>query len=168
MDHSESRFVIRPMCRADAREIVSWHYEPPYDFYDFTADPEDLAALLNPENWGVSYFSVYGMDSFLIGFFEFNDRNDAVEVGLGLRPDLTGKRLGVPFVRAGLDFAAMQFRSSRFRLKVATFNERAIRVYEKLGFHPCRTFDHETNGARYRFVEMETVWHVSGRASSTV
>jgi [ribosomal protein S18]-alanine N-acetyltransferase len=79
---------------------------------------------------------------------------DDVTIGLGLRPDLTGRGLGLPFVEAGMAFAREQFGPSRFRLSIATFNERAIRVYERAGFVPLRTFDYETNGGVYPFLEM--------------
>ena len=51
-----------------------------------------------------------------------------------MRPDLTGKGLGLAFVQAGLDFAREQFKPDYFRLFVLTYNERAIRVYERAGF----------------------------------
>jgi [ribosomal protein S18]-alanine N-acetyltransferase len=38
---------------------------------------------------------------------------------------------------------------------VATFNERAIKVYEGVGFVHGRTYRHETNGGVYEFLEME-------------
>jgi hypothetical protein len=38
-------------------------------------------------------------------------------------------------------------------LSVATFNERAIRVYERLA-SPLRIFDHATNGGIHLFLEM--------------
>jgi ribosomal-protein-alanine N-acetyltransferase len=38
---------------------------------------------------------------------------------------------------------------------VATFNERAIKVYEGVGFVRGRTYCHETNGGVYEFLEME-------------
>ena len=51
-----------------------------------------------------------------------------------MRPDLTGKGLGLPFTQAGLDFARELFKPHYFRLYVLMFNERAIRVYERAGF----------------------------------
>ncbi len=42
--------------------------------------------------------------------------------------------LGLAFVNAGLVFARRQFAPALFRLFVMTFNERAIRVYERAGF----------------------------------
>jgi hypothetical protein len=39
-------------------------------------------------------------------------------------------------------------------LKVATFNQRAIRVYENAGFHPVCVFMHTTNGGEYECLEM--------------
>ena len=57
-----------------------------------------------------------------------------------MTPDLVGKRLGLGFVLAGLEFAEERFAPSGFRLTVATFNERAIRVYERAGFRRKETF----------------------------
>jgi hypothetical protein len=48
----------------------------------------------------------------------------AVDVGLGLRPDLTGRALGLGFMLAGLEFARRRFAPDGFRLSVAAFNER--------------------------------------------
>jgi [ribosomal protein S18]-alanine N-acetyltransferase len=44
--------------------------------------------------------------------------------------------LGLAYLQAGLAFATQRFTPRRFRLSVATFNERAIRVYERAGFSP--------------------------------
>ena len=38
---------------------------------------------------------------------------------------------------------------------MATFNERAIKVYEGVGFVQGRIYRHETNGWVYEFLEME-------------
>jgi [ribosomal protein S18]-alanine N-acetyltransferase len=145
---------LRPTGQAEAVAIAHWRYEPPYSFYDATADPDDLALLLGEETREGRHFSAFDENNELVGFFSFIVEGDDVVVGLGLRPDLTGHGLGLAFVEAGLAFARERFNPSRFRLSVATFNERAIRVYERAGFEPLRTYEHETNGGLHPFLEL--------------
>jgi hypothetical protein len=33
-------YAFRPMNDEDAREIAGWRYDPPYDFYGATSDPD--------------------------------------------------------------------------------------------------------------------------------
>jgi len=73
---------------------------------------------------------------------------------LGLRPDLTGKGLGLAFLNAGMIFAQEQFSARSWNLNVATFNKRAIRLYEQAGFTPLNSFMHQTNGGKYEFLHM--------------
>jgi ribosomal-protein-alanine N-acetyltransferase len=138
----------------DAREISRWHYQPPYDFYDSTSDPDDLEELLDPTRREGSYFSALDREGNLVGFFEFETEGETVDVGLGLRPDLTGKGLGLEYVLAGLEFARQRFSPKRFTLAVATFNERAIEVYERAGFLRGAVYMHHTNGADFQFLAM--------------
>ena len=149
------RIDITPMSQDEAEEIAGWRYVPPYDFYDVDADQRDLAELLEPVGRGDRYYSAHNAARELIGFFELRNAGDVVVVGLGLRPDLTGHRLGQSFLEAGLAFAREQFAPSHFKLSVAEFNTRAITVYERAGFVRTRTFMHETNGGLFSFVEME-------------
>lgn len=141
------------MCEEEAQEIATWRYEPPYSFYDATADADDLVLLLGKDSREGRYFSAFAEDA-LVGLFVFKSDQDDVIIGLGLRPGLTGRGLGLQFVEAGMAFAREQFGPTHFRLSVATFNERAIRVYERAGFLPLRTFDHATNGSVHPFLEM--------------
>ena len=104
---------------------MQWHYEPPYDFYDPAADPFD-----DPER--LKY--VCGADGRVEAFWEFIVVSDVVEVGIGLRPDLVGRGLGEACMRAQLEYARSQWRPRLFRLYVASWNARAIRLYERLGF----------------------------------
>jgi ribosomal-protein-alanine N-acetyltransferase len=146
---------ITLMSQEEAEAIATWRYEPPYDFYDSPADAGDLAELLDPVQRGEGYFSARDFAGELIGFFQFRREGDVVGVGLGLRPDFTGRGLGQSFLEAGLVFARNRFAPRSFRLSVATFNKRAIAVYERGGFIARRTFTHETNGGLFPFVEME-------------
>jgi hypothetical protein len=57
-----------------------------------------------------------------------------LDTGGGLRPDLTGKGLGVELVRKGLEFGAGRYGVKRFRVTVAAFNQRALKVCRRVGF----------------------------------
>jgi ribosomal-protein-alanine N-acetyltransferase len=148
------RYLFRPMTDEEAREISGWRYEPPYDFYNWTSDPDDLEELLDPERRKDSYFSVFDEEGALVGFFGIGAKDGTVDVGLGLRPDLTGAGLGLDFLFAGLEFARELHSPARFTLAVATFNERAIRVYERAGFRRGRVYMHHTNGGEFQFLAM--------------
>ena len=144
------------MSQADAEAIAGWHYSEPFSFYDWAADPMDLAELLDPKARGDRYFGVEDEDGSLVGFFHFKTPDaPSLEIGLGLRPDRTGQGLGKSFVEAGLDFGREHFSPREFTLSVASFNRRAISVYERVGFSAVRVFLHWTNGAEWEFIEMK-------------
>ena len=154
MDNAGSGYRFRLMSDEEATRISGWHYEPPYDFYDATSDPDDLAELLDPKRRKDAYFSVFDEGEVLVGFFQFERDNKTVDVGLGMRPDLTGRGLGIGYLLAGLEFARRRFSPERFTLSVATFNERAILVYERAGFRRDTVYKHNTNGGEYLFLSM--------------
>ena len=149
-----SGYRFRQMEDEEAVEISGWHYEPPYDFYDATSDPGDLEELLDPKRRKDAYFSVFDSGGVLIGFFQFEKEGKTVDVGLSMKPDLTGKGLGVGYLLAGLEFARRRFSPERFTLSVAKFNERAILVYERAGFRRNTVYKHNTNGGEYLFLSM--------------
>jgi RimJ/RimL family protein N-acetyltransferase len=137
------------------REVATWHYEPPYDFYDLASDPDDEAAMHDPAR-AAHYRAVLAEGGRLDAFWYFDWPDGVVEVGIGLRPGLTGRGLGESFMRAQLDYASHTWRPEKFRLFVAGWNERAIRLYERLGF---REVSRETRRfelvGEHEFVRME-------------
>jgi [ribosomal protein S18]-alanine N-acetyltransferase len=162
--------TFRPMTEAEAREIAAWRYDGPYAFYNTPEgaadDPGYLRELLDPDN---PYYAALDSQGGLIGFLAFGgpaqvgtpeERSEAyggeeaLDVGLGLRPDLTGRGLGLAFVEAGLAFARQRFSPARFRLSVATFNRRAIRVYEGAGFRRVRAMSLASSGGPREFLIM--------------
>jgi ribosomal-protein-alanine N-acetyltransferase len=106
-------------------EMRSWRYPPPYDFYD-----GDVDEPLNPER----YFAALDAHGALAGFYYFEEKPPDLDYGLGLRPDLVGRGLGLDFFLRGLEFARERYRPRRVYLHVAEFNERARIVYERAGF----------------------------------
>jgi RimJ/RimL family protein N-acetyltransferase len=140
---------------AYAHEVESWHYPPPYDFYDAASDPEDAKAQRDPAK-REQYRAVLGEDGRLEAFWYFDWHEGVVEVGIGLRPDLTGRGRGEFFLRSQLDYAEEHWRPALLRLFVAAWNHRAIRLYERLGF---RTAGRETRlfelVGEHEFLRME-------------
>ena len=146
-------FNLVPMQASAAERIANWHYDPPYDFYDLDADLEDYAAFMNPVNWEDKY-AVEDGDGILVGFFEFSPQNQIVEIGLGMHPDRTGQGLGQRFIETGLEYAHKEYDADIFELAIATFNERAISVYDDLGFERVEKYWQKTNGEEYEFLRM--------------
>jgi ribosomal-protein-alanine N-acetyltransferase len=147
------RFTLGPITRADAVEISRWRYGEPYSMYD--GNPASIASLLEPR---YLYHAVYDDNGGLAGYFCFGEdarvtagrqlgvyeRELALDVGLGMRPDLAGRGLGLEFVLAGLRFASGAYSPPAFRLTVASSNRRAVRVYERVGFVTVESFGART------------------------
>ena len=130
------------MPETDARTVLDWQYEPPYHIYNI--DPsnreEVVRFLVDPAN---CYYAMADTNGMLVAFSCFGEDArvpggdytlDALDIGLGIRPDLTGRGLGQGFVEAVVDFARAQFGAQVLRVTIAAFNERAQRVWRQAGF----------------------------------
>jgi [ribosomal protein S18]-alanine N-acetyltransferase len=142
------KFVFHPLDEKSAQAILTWHYPPPYDFYNLTsaATEETLRYLLDPAN---AFYSLFDSEKQLLAFCSFGPdgqvssgdyRPPALDIGLGLRPDLTGHGHGSEYVNAVIDFARQTFAPSRLRVTIADFNMRALRVWEQAGFRREQVF----------------------------
>lgn len=146
---------IVKMTQPEALEIAnSWRYEGEYAFYDMTADPEDYEEIVSPEKRGERYFSVFN-EGVLTGFFCVEREGSNIELGLGLRPDLTGQGRGKHFLDEILHYVRENYDFDKICLDVASFNERAIKVYEWAGFVKTGTAQLHTNGDEFEFTLME-------------
>ncbi len=143
------------MTPSHAADVVTWRYAAPYDCYDMTAT--DPAFLVNPAS---GYFALTDGPA-LIGFRSFGQDgqvpggsydDSALDTGGGLRPELTGKGLGRDAVRTGLEFGRQQFAPAAFRMTIATFNLRAKRVVQALGFRNAGSFLATADGRGYEML----------------
>ncbi len=146
-----------------ARAIATgWKYPPPYDFYDMTADPEDLEEFLTPSAWPPVIEAVTS-DGDLVGFLTAELAGAEAELGLGMRPDLTGQGAGAEFTRACLGrLRSLHPGLRRVTLMVAAFNTRARRVYERCGFAVAGRHSALVAGGEVEFIDMELL-HPAGR-----
>ena len=139
---------FRPLDESSARTLAGWKYEPPYDIYDLASpEPEDtLLYLLDPQN---AFYGIYGQQDSLEAFCSFGPDGQvsggdysrpALDIGLGVRPDLTGQGNGAAYVNAVIDFANSTYAPERLRVTIAAFNSRALRVWQKAGFQDVQRF----------------------------
>jgi [ribosomal protein S18]-alanine N-acetyltransferase len=148
---------IVPMTATYAADIITWRYAPPYDCYDMTgADPAFITS------GGSGYFALVDGGA-LIGFRSFGADGQvpgghydasALDTGGGLRPELTGHGLGRAAVATGLAFGGEQFAPAAFRVTVASFNARALRVVASLGFRREDSFTATSDGRDYQILRL--------------
>ena len=141
------------MTLAMAKEISSWQYSGEYAVYSFDESEEAVSELMGGE-----YVACLGEDQRLAGYFCFGVSAriptmesdayelDALDIGLGLRPDICGAGLGQAFMQVGMAYAGERLNATRLRLTVACFNKRAIRLYEKMGFAAIKEVRHKRSG----------------------
>lgn len=92
-------FSILPLSQEMALEIATeWKYPAPYDFYDATADPEDYAELVSEEARGDHFFAMM-QKGVLVGYFCVFPIKTGLELGLGMKPSLTGLGMAELFIR---------------------------------------------------------------------
>jgi ribosomal-protein-alanine N-acetyltransferase len=154
------RLELTAMSQSEAGEVAAWRYPGIYAFYDFRSDPEDEGELLDPGHREGVYFSAQIRDLGLIGFTELKPLHDGeLEIGLGLRPQCTGRGLGGEYVSRVCDWAVERTSPHLLVLHVAAFNQRAICVYTRVGFCPVSAEIIDSYGTPTEFLRMERSPH---------
>jgi len=147
---------IHPMTAADAREMLSWRYDPPYEMYTVTA--EDIEAEVAYQTDSANHYYSIRQGDELVGHCVFHAEarvpggdysEDALDVGIGMCPEWTGKGRGTATTAAVLAFAQEHYQALQFRATVAAWNERAQRVCIQNGFQVKSRFAHPTTGMEF-------------------
>ena len=133
---------IEKMTVSQARHILTWKYDKPYDFYNNEETDEALEEMLDG-----SYYALLNKQNDVVGFFCIGKNaqvpighqfgvyvDNFVDMGLGMNPNLVGKGHGTAFCTYIIQIIEKQYVGKPIRLTVAKFNKRAIHLYEKLGF----------------------------------
>ncbi len=140
------KVTIRPITPVEVGAFVRWRYEPPYDLYNMLPDDG------NDDQYEeiVSYFLGSAIhccailhEGELAGFCTFGEdarvdggdySQPALDIGMGMKPVLTGQNYGGSFVTAVIHYAKKTFAPSPLRVTIHTANRRAQRVWQKVGF----------------------------------
>jgi len=150
------KLIFQPMDAESAREMLFWRYEDSYAMYNAQIDhlEAEIAYQCDPTN---HYFSIFHGDE-LVGHCVFHAEArvpggdysaDALDVGIGMRPDWTGQGRGTDVTAYVLDFARDHYQPKAFRATVAVWNERAQRVCLQNGFQISSQFEHPRTGMEF-------------------
>lgn len=147
------KLYSRKMTEVSATDILSWQYDPPYDLYNSEVTNDAIYELLNE-----GYRAVEDDTGEVVGFYCSGlsaqvppgrilgaYTEPAVDVGLGMHPKLTGQGHGYLFFSFVLHELNVRNPQCIFRLTVAKFNKRAIKLYEKVGFRQTFEFNTDSN-----------------------
>jgi RimJ/RimL family protein N-acetyltransferase len=145
-----SKIHYTPTDDKSAREFLGWKYEPPYEVYNYTPEnfEKDLAYHIDPAN---NLYSMY-REGELIGYCSFGRdaqvpggdySEEALDIGLMIKPKLTGRGLGSEHVNDVIQYAITKYKPSKLRVTILGTNQRAMRVWEKNGFTKPRSFESE-------------------------
>lgn len=154
------KLKIEKMTEQDAFQIFIWKYTAPYDWYNLEGDDTCLNEFLED-----SYYVAKDEGNRLVGFFcygtsaqvssgqrlGFYEDETYLDIGLGMNPLLCGKGYGASFLELGMQYATKTLGAHKFRLTVADFNERAIKMYQKVGFHEIGVFEARNQVEHIRF-----------------
>jgi ribosomal-protein-alanine N-acetyltransferase len=149
--------TFEPMDEAHARLVLGWTYPPPYELYNENPAvlEADVRALLDAQN---HYYCIHDAAGDLLAYCCFGRDAQvgggdysapALDLGLMVRPDLTGQGQGSRYASAMVEFAERTFGRQPMRVTIAEFNQRAQRVWQKAGFRQTQTFPRARDGRRF-------------------
>jgi [ribosomal protein S18]-alanine N-acetyltransferase len=128
--------------------ILNWSYPSPYNCYNFDPDtiPENLDYFLDLKN---NFWAILNLQDELEGYCSFGSDGQvpggnysmaALDIGMGIRPDLVGQGKGKHYAQAVVREGMSQYEVQQLRVTIADFNKRAQRVWGKLGFKQVEKF----------------------------
>jgi RimJ/RimL family protein N-acetyltransferase len=146
-------FSVRPLTPEQGEVMAGWAYPGPWAVYDVTdpIDPAEGFWAVVDEAGEVAGFACFGVEARVPGL---DERPGVLDVGVGMRPDLTGQGLGREFARAVLDHGHEVSGAFRLRAVVQDWNARSRRLLQALGF--TETGEHHVGDVRYVIYERPT------------
>lgn len=136
------RVVLRPLDRADLPRCVAWFNDREVTYF---LGREGPLTMEEEERWFANYkaktdelifaITVDARHIGNVGLHNIDRTNRRADVGILIgEKDLWSQGLGTDALRAVLRYAFGELRLNKVTLDVIDYNERAIRVYERLGF----------------------------------
>lgn len=150
-----SPYEVSQLTEIQAKEICNWRYSDIYSVYNFPSWEECKQrkwSLTDETKRQNAYFGV-SLDGTFMAFFHIMDKGDHIELGVGMKPEYCGQHNGRMLMELALAKIETLHYGKPVQLQVRTFNSRAIRCYENVGFKILEEFQESDNyaaGPMYR------------------
>lgn len=141
---------------AEKWEICSWKYSGDYAVYNlpsYEVMKEKQIGFFNLER-EQNYRAFYDGDC-LAGFVNIKEEESEVFIGIGVKPELCSKGYGQLILHETYRISKELYPEKSLYLEVRTWNERAIRCYQKAGFEIVgEPFEQRTGSGLRTFYRM--------------
>ncbi|WP_084111854.1 GNAT family N-acetyltransferase [Paramaledivibacter caminithermalis] len=133
---------IRKLKREDVDKMVLWgkHEDPVFLHYNFpnlSKQERDLWYRIKAKSFRRKCFTIEDFKNNIIGYISLRDikfiKRES-ELGIVFDPNKLNKGYGTDALSNFLDFYFNVLKMRKLNLKVAKFNKRALRCYQKCGF----------------------------------
>lgn len=140
------------------REICNWKYEGEYSVYNLPTYDKVVT-----QKWGIAieekrekqFAAVRSQNGDLYGYIRFIENENYVLVGLGLKPSLCGQGLGSALMELIKKESNRRYGNIIIVLEVRSFNQRAIKCYQRAGFKIIDRYSKDTLAGHDEFIKME-------------
>lgn len=160
MRTTDPAVTIRPLTDDDRRVIAQWRYPAELSIYD---PGSGALALREPDHVALAHadvlllgYGTLGIEAQVPGG-NYDERSGApvTDLGIGLAPDLLGRRYGAAALGALLVEATRRTPGTRARATVATSNARASALVVRAGFEATHTFVRAFDGRAFTQFERD-------------
>jgi [ribosomal protein S18]-alanine N-acetyltransferase len=120
--------------------MAQWRYPGPWAVYDVSGPLDPAAGFWSvlDEDGEVTGYACFGVEARVPGL---DERPGILDVGIGMRPELTGQGRGRAFAEAVLAHGHAVTGIARLRAVVQEWNSRSRRLLTGLGFEETGTHD---------------------------
>jgi RimJ/RimL family protein N-acetyltransferase len=145
------QLAVRPLTIEDGMDIAMWRYPGPWAVYDALEAPR-------PDE---GYWAICDDRDRLVGFCCLGDcaravgleaQPGALDVAIGVRPELTGQGLGTEVGRVAVGYARQVSDGRRLRCAVRDWNTAGLETARQAGF--TETGEHTVEDQRYVVLEV--------------
>ena len=119
----------------DKKVICLWKYDGKYSIYNlpsYESLKQSKSGFMNPEK--EKNYHVFKSNDNIISYINLSERETEVFIGIGVNPSFLNMGFGTQILLESCILSKELYPEKPLCLEVRTWNERAIRCYEKAGF----------------------------------